>query len=372
LGLPHRRFGLDFPLQFAAFLASEGDGGWNMSTKREAGGQSVAESTSDPAGHFAFTRFILGLCLPGEVAMRLAGLGNVVVRPQLLHRMSGMAALEGGRSAGEVVALECSGQPGLLAVESRLAAGLVNGVLGLEMPPIAGLLSRIERGVLEGVLATLLAQCGLAPGIRLRDRAIETAPAVPFVMAFSVDVRGETCHAWLAASEEFLRSAWANRAPSPTVVPWLEMAATTVSKTEMAGACLGDRVVFDETAALAPDEAWPVFVRWGENVVRARWLPDGLVLPEEGCPRVSTGEVSTRSDRRGSSPFAPVTAPGVAQAEITACVICPAIDATGRTPLVVPRGEPVLLKAGDQRWASGDIAQLDGSFAVRITRKLAG
>jgi hypothetical protein len=266
-----------------------------------------------------------------------------------------------------MIALECAGQSGVLLVEQGLAVGLVNAVLGLAMPPFAGPLSRIERGVLAGTLATLLVDRGLTPGIRLGAGAGARPGPGTLVIALSVRLLGRDGQAWLAASDEFLAGAWATRGPGRgTFSPSLELAATTVAGSELAGAGPGDKVVFDETAALSPDEAWPVRVRRDGRSVPAWWSTDGVVLAADG----QAGDAATRPDRPSAVHRAGVAAsPGAVQ--VTVGCAGPAIDPAHPAPLVVRRDEPVVLKADGRAWAYGAITELDGALAVTITRKLA-
>jgi hypothetical protein len=344
-----------------------------MSTRRESDGFPGAESTREEATRAAAKHLIAQLCLPVETVVRLPGAGDVVVRPRFLDRTACAAFWDGGRPAGEEVAIECAGQPGLLVIENRLAVRLVNAILGLSTPAFVGPLSRVERGVLAGTLATVLAKLELAPGIRLGKEEVEGPPPGSLVIALSVGLRGERGRAWLTTSDEFLERVWATREPShKAIAPWLELAVTRVPGSEMAGAEHGDRVVFDETAALSLAGEWSVRVRWGGNVVPARWLADGLVVSGESVASAAAGDAATRPERRAAAHAGPAAAVAeeAVSVEMSAGVACPAIDAAGRAPLIVRRGEQVLLRADDRPWAYGDVAEIDGAFAVTITRKL--
>lgn len=342
-----------------------------MNTKRQAGEPPRAARLSDARERSAAMRLILELCLPGRVALRLAGVGDVVVRPQLLEQVSVMAAWDAVRSVGETVVLECAGQRGLLVFGARLAAGLVNGILGLGMPPFAGPLCRIERGVLEGVIACFIAESAWAPGIRLCEPTVEQATSEMLMISASVESRGESSRAWLAASPAFFESAWANLAHRLLpVAPCLELAATSVPRSEMALAVAGDKVVFDETAGFAQDVPWPVRVRWGGKVVPARWLANGRVVAvADGFPEPSRDHVVTRDERPAAVRSVTASAVGDAMVEVRACLEWPAFDTNGGLLLFVPRDKPVVLTAGDQSWASGAIVECDGAFAVEITRR---
>jgi hypothetical protein len=119
---------------------------------------------------------------------------------------------------------------------------------------------------------------------------------------------------------------------------------------------------------------WPVRVRWGGNVVVARWLADGLVVAGESVASAPAGDAATRPERRAAAHPGPAAAVAeeAVSVEMSAGVACPTIDGGGGASLIVCRGEQVLLRAEDRPWAYGDVAEIDGAFAVTITRKLAG
>ena len=328
-------------------------------------------SARDPASRSAATRLVVRLCLPVETVIGLPVVGKVAIRTMLLDRNSRAPWLDGARLICAEVAIECAGQPGVMLIENRLAVGLVNALLGLSMPLLAGPLSRIERGVLEGTLATVLATLGLAPGVRLREEAPVPLPRGSLALAFSVGLRGESGRAWFVASDAFLEHVWALLGPGrKTVVPWLELAATSVPDSEMAGAEPGDLVVFDEIAAWPLDEAWPARARWGEVVVPARWLADGLVVSEESDVANPAEDAVTRPERRSKAQSGPamIAARG-ALVEVSAGLVCPSINGADFAPIIVRRDEPVLVRADGCPFAHGEIAEVDGALAVRITRR---
>ena len=338
-----------------------------MSTQREVERRSTVPSAGEEATRAAATHLIVQLGMPAEISARIPGAGEALVRPALLDRVAARAWRDDGWPAAELIALRCAGQSGALLVEQGLAVGLVNAVLGLVIPPFAGPLSRIERGVLAGTLATLLVDRGLTPGIRLGAGAGASPGTGTLVIAFSVRLLGREGQAWLAASEEFLAGAWATRSPGRgTFSPSLELAATTVAGSELAGAGPGDKVVFDETAALSPDEAWPVRVSRDVRSVPAWWSTEGVVVAADS----QAGEAATRPDRAAVVQRVRAAAsPGGVQ--VTAGYACPTIDPAHPTPLVVRRDGPVVLLVDGRAWAYGAIAEIDGALAVTITRKLA-
>jgi hypothetical protein len=344
---------------------------WRMSTIGESDGLPGIGSARDPASRAAATRLVVRLCLPVETVLGLPVVGDVAVRTISVDRTLRADWLDDARLACAEVAIECAGQPGVLLIEKGLAVGLVNALLGLSMPLLAGPLSRIERGVLEGTLVTVLARLGLAPGVRLREEAPAPLPRGSFAIEFSVGLRGESGRAWFVASDAFLDRLWALREPGrKPVVPWLELAATSVPHSEMAGVEPGDLVVFDESAVRPSDEAWPVRARWGGVVVPARWLADGLVVAEESDVANPASDAVTRPERRSESQSGPATiAARGAIVQVSAGLVCPSIHGAAFAPLVVRRDEPVLVRAAGRPFAYGEIVDVDGALAVRITRR---
>jgi hypothetical protein len=341
-----------------------------MSTDPEWENRPAGSLGGDEATRAAAAHLILQLSMPPELRVRLPGVGEVDLRPRFLDRAAARAWWQDSRPGCEAVALECAGQSGVFFVEHGLALSVVNAVLGLATPPLGGPLSRIERGVLAGTLATMFAELGLAPGLRLGEDLDTGSGAGASIVGVTLDLSGRRGQAWLAASDEFHVRLWSSREPGKSAFATrLELATTTVAEAELAGAGPGDRVVFDETAALSPDDAWPVRVRREGISFPAWWLANGTVVAA-GCP---TADAVTCPDRPASihhtmEPAA--LAPGTV-AVIAACT-GPALDPARPAPLVIPRGGPVLVEAESRGWAYGEITALDGALAVTITRTLTG
>jgi hypothetical protein len=324
----------------------------------------------DEATDAAAAHLIVQLSMPPEIAARLPGVGEVVVCTRLLDRAASRAWFEEGRAGCEVVTILCAGRSGVLFVEHGLAVSVVNAVLGLAVPPLAGPLSRIERGVLAGTLATMFTELGLAPGIRLGEDLGAGAEEGASIVALTVKPPGRKGRAWLAGSDEFHAGIWGLRELGRNAcTSWLEVAATTVEEAELAVAEPGDRIVFDETAALSPHDDWPVRVRRDGGSFPAWWLADGTVVAVDW----PAGEAVTRPGRPasihrtgGDAAVSPGTVPVVA-----GCA-CPPIDPACPVRLVIPRGGPLLVEAGNRGWAYAEITALDGALALTITRTLTG
>jgi hypothetical protein len=341
-----------------------------MSTDPEWENQPAWLLGSNEATRAAAAHLIVQLSMPPELRAQLPGVGEVVLRPWFLDRAAARAWWQDIRPGCESVTLECAGQSGMFFVEHGFALGVVNAVLGLAPPPLGGPLSRIERGVLAGTLATMFAELGLAPGLRLGEDLDTGAGAGASIVGVTLDLSGRRGQAWLAASDEFHVRLWSSRAPGRSAFATrLELASTTVGEAELAGAGPGDQVVFDETAALSAGDAWPVRVRRDGGSLPAWWLADGTIVAA-GCPNA---DAVTRPDRPASIHLdmePAVLAPGTV-AVIAACT-GPALDPARPAPLVIPRGGPVLIEAESRGWAYGEITALDGALAVTITRMLTG
>jgi hypothetical protein len=124
--------------------------------------------------------------------------------------------------------------------------------------------------------------------------------------------------------------------------------------------------LFDETAALPADEAWPVRVCRDGSSVPAWWLTDGVVVAADS----QAGDTLTRPDR-GPAVHRAGAAVSPEAVQVTAGCECRTIDPAHPAPLVVRRSEPVVIKVDGRVWAYGAITELDGVLAVTITRKLA-
>jgi hypothetical protein len=249
----------------------------------------------------------------------------------------------------------------VLLIERRTALGLVNAVLGLSPPRLAGPLSRIERGVLEGLVATVLARLGLAGWVGLVDRA--PPPTGSFSIALSLGLGSESGWACMMASDEALTSLAASVDAGRHEAPWLEVASTGVPAREVAGAEPGDKVVFDETTALSATNDWPARAIWRGRGAGVEWRTDGTVVARQGAEPHQLMRL-TSCDANKADSFAMV--------EISAGADCASLANAGRQPLFVSRADPIVLKVNGRVWACGSPAEVDGAFAVVITRKTSG
>jgi hypothetical protein len=341
-----------------------------MSTRPESDVASDVDDTRPPRVLASAAYLWARLCLPAEVAVNLATT-ELTVRPRLVARETYASRLDDGGFSGEAVALDVAGRPGVLLVERGTALGLVNFVLGLSLPVLTGPLSRVERGVLEGTIATVLARLGLPGMVRLRGRAHQHPPTGSLALELSVRLRGESGSAWLIAGDDALEHLnTLTPARGPESAPWLELVSTRLPAREMACAEVGDQVVFDENPALSASMPWPARVLWRGNAAAVHWLTDGSVVAWEGAAEPPTAAIPTRPERVAAARNG--DSAGRAQdawVEIHAGTACPSLVGAGPRPLVIPRAQPILLKADGEDWAYGNITEYHGEFAAMIARK---
>jgi hypothetical protein len=319
----------------------------------------------------AGTHLLVGLRLPTELGVRLPGCDEMVVRPKLLSWTTAAAWLGAGVRGREAVAVDFGGEAASVVLEAGLAVGVVNAVLGLGPPPFAGPLTRIERGVLTGSLATLVAELGLPPGLRIGGEPV-LDDSWREVVEFSVGLGSHLARGCLAMSDGFLeRIGRAALVGVGALEPRLELATTTVAQPDLASAASGDQVVFDETAALPPDADWPVQARCGETQAPAWWLPDGRLLAREEppggdkTPATRPDGVAAAARRSGMQNLAETAV------RVVAGYGGSGIASASAAGLVIDRRAPVALEVGGRLWAYGELGQVAGSLAVAITRRLA-
>jgi len=329
-----------------------------------------AETTCASGAGAAAAHLIAQLCLPAEASANLSRDTRVVLRPRLLERFSTPAWPAVSAGAGEVVALACAGEPAGLVLEHRLAASVVNAALGLAPPPWAGPLSRIERGVLTGVLATMAAEVSPLPRIVVGGACVP-GESWREVIAVAAGRDGASGRGWLVMSDGFLtRVEWA-RGPGVTLpAPRIELAVTMVARDALADATVGDGVVFDEVAALPPDDAWPVVVDGGARQAPAWWRADGRLVARNETPRLDDG-TTTRADGLAAVAQASTRArPAEPSARVVASCGSPVLTPVAEGGFFLARPAPVLLAVDGRAWAHGELGALGGNLVVTITRKL--
>jgi hypothetical protein len=366
-GTTARRLALDIPHILRAMLP--GQGGQRMNKQPGSDAVLPVGDAGDP--HIrASAAYLFGqLRVPGERVLSLGAAGEVVLRARLVERAFCAARLPAGRS--EAIALACGEEPGVLLVEPTTALGLVSAVLGLSRPPLAGPLTSLERAVLEGTIATGLARLGLAGAIAVRGGAADRLPPGSLAVELSLGWCGEAGCAWLVASDDALADLGnLSDAGRDESAPWLEVASTEVPPGELAGAEVGDTLVFDETAARSGATAWPARLLWRRRAVPVLWRSDGSVVGVAPRADASATLATTRLDR-GPAGNDRAAQPRVG-AEVSAGADCPVAEPGERAPLVISRSDPILLKVRGRLWGRGKITEHAGAFAVVITQKATG
>jgi hypothetical protein len=328
------------------------------------------------------------ICLPGEIVVQVNGLGSLVLRPTILGSRITKTHAESARSCCEVLTLECGEGFGWLLVERRLALQLVHTLLGVNAPTVSRPLSRIERGLLEGVLALLSARLGYSPALHLCTEATQSpiSPIMAGAMTLEIliEFHGQVFHAWLCVNDLFITEAWTTwqgTSGQASTTFRLELARTRIPAADLAMAEECDWVVFEETAPLSPSDPWPVEIRRGRFVIPAHLHPNGSLQikdidfddleddtdtkPERFAIHSNVGnEVKCRTS--GAGPFEEIVAE-IGDYQLSGNELAGLLS-EGR--LKMGRNNLVNLRRQETPWAEGKLTEIDGEFAVRITRKL--
>jgi hypothetical protein len=302
--------------------------------------------------------FVMRAALPPRTTMTVPILGEVTASVEDRQIRSGEAANLALGCHGIVLSL--SGASAVLWVDKGLARRVVDVLLGRQ--PSLGVgqeLSRIERGLLLGTAAGMAAALGLPPTLRIGGVADRSVPG-PVVVRARVEIAGGSGHGWLCSTEEFVKQVLSSGITAPELV--IELSRTVVAGADVAAASVNDVVVFDETAAVAATDRWPVGLRVGDNWARADLLPDGKLVVES----VLAQEKATHDER---CPSAAERAPGGVElvAEIARFAGASLIELIAEP--VLSRTMVVTLARADARWAEGNITAVDGCLAVRLTKR---
>jgi hypothetical protein len=265
-------------------------------------------------------------------------------------------------------ALSLAEASAVLWVEKGLARLVVDTLLGRQ-PSLGGgghELSRIERGLLQGAAAALAMAIGLPPTIGFGAAGEKGAPG-SVVLRTRVEIAGTSGHAWLSCSEEFAKLVLRAEMIEPELV--VELSRTVVARADLASASERDAVVFDETAALGACDAWPVGLRVGKRLARARLLADGSLTALESAQ--APAEATKVERRRGYSDTERASG-GAKGTEIVAEIARFAGSQLAELieRPVLSRATGVTLRIADTRWAEGNITAIDGCLAVRLTKRL--
>jgi type III secretion system YscQ/HrcQ family protein len=294
--------------------------------------------------------------------------------------IAGVGRADLGRHAVEFEVL-LGVEPGRLTIDPVLAVGLVDAALAgprvLSTPRAFG---PAERGVLVGLIGGAFASLGWTIRLDSVPRAVPDAVSIllnlessPASGSLRLDVSP------IAVGLARPTQAWRDRAARLPVPVRIELATTRLTAPEVAGLELGDAVVLDgvSAAAGAPDRAWE-----GRLVVRGdkdRYFApidigaDGTLTLKDGFS-VLDEEGDMDAPGSGSSIDA-TTVIGAAPIEVI--VELGRITLRGEELLGLAPGtvlslgaqrQAVSLRVGGERWAEGEMVNVDGELGVRLTR----
>lgn len=285
---------------------------------------------------------------------------------------------------------------GRLSLGQPFAARLVDAALaGRGIFSAARALGPAERGVLAALIAPLLDAIGWS---------IDLAPAPESSVghAIAVNVEGPFGAGvlWLdlPASGTAVAPAtgtgtgsggWRARASGLPVEARLEIAATHLPAAELARLAWGDALVFDgvDFGAFAPGADWVAQLTIGAHRAPLRIEAQGaLVLSGDFQLTDSADGRKVGIVRQGKENSMDVTGPtqmataalAAAPIEIVAelaRITLRGEEVLGLAPGVVltvsaDRSRAVLLRAGGEIWAEGELVNVDGELGVRVTRLL--
>jgi type III secretion system YscQ/HrcQ family protein len=296
-----------------------------------------------------------------------------------------------------VVAILRGNARGRLSLAQPFAARLVDAALGGRgVFSAARALGPAERGVLVALIAPLLDAIGwsidLAPAPESSVESTGHAIAVNVEGPFGAGVLWLDLPAigsGLAPSPGSASGGWRERASGLSVEARLEIAATHLPAAELTRLALGDALVFDgvEFGAFAPQTEWVAQLTIGAHGAPLRIDPNGaLVLTgdfqlTDAADRRKVGVAKERKetsmDATGPTQMA-TAALAAAPIEIVAelaRITLRGEEVLGLAPGVVltvtaDRSRAVLLRAGGELWAEGELVNVDGELGVRVTRLL--
>ena len=296
-----------------------------------------------------------------------------------------------------VLAIVRGNARGRLSVGQPFAARLVDAALGGRgVFAAARALGPAERGVLVALIAPLLDAVGwsidLAPapesGVGSSGYAIAVNVEGPFgagVLWLDLPAAGGA----VAPAAGSASGGWRERASGLPVEARLEIAVTQLRASELTRLALGDALVFDGVGfgAFAPQAEWVAQLTMGAHRAPLRIDSNGaLVLTgdfqlTDAADRPKVGVVKEDKERSmdATGPTQMATeALAAAPIEIVAELARLTLrgeEVLGLAPGVVltvsaDRSRAVLLRAGGELWAEGELVNVDGELGVRVTRLL--
>jgi type III secretion system YscQ/HrcQ family protein len=335
------------------------------------------------------------LASPGELtgaALAARVLGSVPRRIELAVGGFGQVTLTwGGHGATSALRAEPTAfvlvrgrETGRLALDAALAGRVVAVALGADarLGASLGRSGPGARGVVAGFLAGVLHAAGAPVTVSLAPASPDDARGPGLVgVTIGVAAAGGTGWAVLEAPRAWLEDAVrlpadARELAATAVEFAVELARTMLSAGELAAVAPGDAVVFDGAAAVAPGAPWGVRIAAGEYEGDATVAPDGALTLAGGfaraASRVAAEGAAVRSGRGDTTVL--TSLPVEIVAELARVKLrgdeVVALGPGAVVPLGGVRRGPVVLRVAGQPWAEGELADVDGELAVRLTRLL--
>ena len=307
-----------------------------------------------------------------------------------------VAGIDRAPTSSESIALAIlrGNSRGRLSLAQPFAARLVDAALGGRgLFTAARSLGPAERGVLASLISPLFDAIGwsidLAPA---PESTVGHAIAVDVEGPFGVGVLWLDLPATPGAVGPFAGSAsgaWRQRASGLPVEMRLEIAATHLPARELARLASGDALVFDGVGfdAFAPEADWVARLMIGAHGAPLRIERHGaLVLTGDFQLTDAADGRKVGVVKEGKEEPMDVTGPtqmataALAGAPIEiiaelARITLRGEEVLGLAPGVVltvtaDRSRAVLLRAGGEIWAEGELCNVDGELGVRVTRLL--
>jgi flagellar motor switch/type III secretory pathway protein FliN len=305
----------------------------------------------------------------GSSTVSIAGLGD---------------ARESAGSPNPVLSVRGGIVLGRLSVDAALAARIVDAALGgIGLGPAVRALGPAERGVLAGALGGLFDGVGWSVG--LAPPAGEDFDLAAIVMRIETKVGGGTLELQLSASSlgaggGMFRAggALARRLSRIPLAAEVRIASTQLRAVDVAAVGPGDAVVFDGVPAerFAASARWPAKLTIGD-AASGSWP---IHVDSEGIAMVAgKREAQTEEEQMSGSG-------NTEDADMTAALAAVPVEVVAELGRVTLRGEElaglapgavftvgagrgnVSLWVGGERWADGEIVDVDGELGVRVTR----
>lgn len=344
----------------------------------------VSVATADAVRGMAFRRHLL--VQPREILV--APFGRIVLR--CVDSGAPSSYRKDCESWG-IVRAGGSERPGTLIVDSLAALRLSNTALGLPAPRVARILGQTERGVVAAILGAVVRQFSddLALSLRSPSRARDGLARI--TVALEVGRYREYVHLhipphWLPLHRQpDIATQAVQRALKVTFE--VVVARTDLTVEDWAAAEVGDAVLFEGTPSLDLRQPQLVQLSCGDHHAEARLSPDGtmsLASPfgkhdsadasrtQPATPAPRRGYMPTSADDRASPSQTLLAAAPIEVVAELGRITLPAAEVLTLGPgSVLPLGwlrpESVDLRVDGRSWARGELVDLDGQLAVRLT-----